>query len=224
MSNLLRSSALLLLAALAACSDGGAGGATSASASAKPLSPARTAPTTTSAASAAPTASAAAPLPNRDDCPKDSIGPGTLDQPCLATGKARMMEVKWNGKIDDEKGPSFAVTNTSKSPILYGKIAVYFYDKDGKQLEIVDAASKDAKPKPYLVCAGSNLFSGIMKPAEKATLTFSCVKKAHVPEGTTAIEGEMVTVGFADASEKKSESYWANKDLAPDARPKGGVK
>jgi hypothetical protein len=50
------------------------------------------------------------------------------------------------------------------------------------------------------------------------------VKKEHVPEGTTAIEGEMITVGFADSTETKNEFYWGNKDLAPDARPKGGVK
>ncbi|NUP13098.1 MAG: hypothetical protein HOW73_44220, partial [Polyangiaceae bacterium] len=170
----------------------------------------------TTSTTPAPTASAAP----RSDCPKDSSGPGTLDQPCAGSGKARMMDVKWTGKIDDEKGPFFAVTNSAPSPILYGKIAVYFYDKAGKQLEV----KNEAGAKPYLVCSGANLFSGPMKVKEKATLTFSCVKKSDVPEGTAAIEGEMITVGFADASEKKSEFFWGNKDLAPDARPKGGVK
>ena len=63
-----------------------------------------------------------------------------------------------------------------------------------------------------------------MKPAEKATITFSCVKKDNVPEGTTQVEAEMQMVGFADASEKKSEYFWKNGDLTPEARPKGGVK
>jgi hypothetical protein len=63
-----------------------------------------------------------------------------------------------------------------------------------------------------------------MKVNEKAVLTFSCVKKENVPEGTTAIEGEMQMVGFSDASEKKSEFYWRNNDLAPETRKKGGVK
>jgi hypothetical protein len=63
-----------------------------------------------------------------------------------------------------------------------------------------------------------------MKPGEKAVITFSCVKKEHVPEGAKAIEGELQIVGFADATEKKSEYYWRNNDLVPDARPKGGVK
>jgi hypothetical protein len=63
-----------------------------------------------------------------------------------------------------------------------------------------------------------------MKVNEKAVLTFSCVKKEIVPEGTAAIEGEMQMVGFSDASEKKSEFYWRNDDLAPAQRKKGGIK
>jgi hypothetical protein len=209
------------LALLAGCSDGGGEGAPSASASAS------SAPPPVATPSAAPSAAAAAPPPSasaapRSDCPKDSSGPGTLDQPCAGKGAARMMAAKWTGKIDDEKGPYFAVTNEGPASILYGKIAVYFYDKDKKQLEVKPAGA--TKPLPYLICAGSNLFSGVMKAKEKATLTFSCVKKDHVPEGTKAIEGEIITVGFADASAKKNEFYWSNKDLAPDVRPKGGVK
>ena len=69
-----------------------------------------------------------------------------------------------------------------------------------------------------------NIFEGIMKPGEKAVITFSCVKKEHVPEGTTAIEAEMQMVGFPDESEKKIDFYWRNNDLIPDARPKGGLK
>ena len=187
----------------------------SASASAKP---APKPSTTTSAAAPAPSASAA-PLPDRSDCPKDSKGPGTLEKPCEGKGEARMMEVKWNGKIDD-KGPYFNVTNKSPAVILYGKIAVYFYDKDGKQLPVKDAAAPD-KTLPFQTCFG-NIFSGVMKVNEKALLTFSCVKKEVVPEGTVAIEAEMLTVGFSDSSEKKSEFYWTNRELAPEVRKKGG--
>ena len=68
------------------------------------------------------------------------------------------------------------------------------------------------------------IFSGVMKPGEKAVITFSCVEKKHVPEGTAAIEAEMQVVGFADASEKKADTYWKNTDITPDARKKGGVK
>jgi hypothetical protein len=224
----MRSAPLFLFASLAslaslstACSDTAAPGASSSS---EPLATIR-APRLSADpnATAAPKPSAPPappPLPPREDCPKGSEGPGTADQPCAATGASRMMEAKWTGKTDD-KGPWFTVTNKSDKTILYGKIVVYFYDKAGKQLEVKDAAGKAL---PHVVCAGANLFSGVMKPAEKATLNFSCVPKSVVPEGTAAIEGELLTVGFADADGKKNEFYWANKELTPDARAKGGVK
>ena len=132
-----------------------------------------------------------------------------------------MMDVKW--KKTDDKGPSFAITNKSKLVIVYGKIAVYFYDKSGKQIELKDDSETPPKTKPFRTCFG-NFFQGVMKPAESAVLTFSCVPKKVIPDGTATIEGEMQMVGFADASEKKSEYYWKNGDLTPDVRPKGGVK
>jgi hypothetical protein len=227
----------LLLPAPLGCSNESPGAAGSAKPSAGVAPPAKSASTPASApptASAAPPAAGGAPpapaarpparappparAAPRSDCPKDSGGPGTFDQPCLGKGNARMMEVKWTGKTDD-KGPSFRVINKSPSVILFGKIAVFFYDKAGKQLE----TKERDKAVPFKSCSG-NIFSGIMKVDEKAVITFSCVSKADVPEGTAAIEGEMITVGFADASEKKSEFYWTNPDLAPAARPKGGVK
>ena len=131
-----------------------------------------------------------------------------------------MMEVTWTGKMDD-KGPSFRVINKSPSVILYGKIMVYFYDKAGKQLEVKETGSPTGKP--FHSCAG-NMFGGVMKAAEKAVITFSCVGKQNVPEGAAAIEAEMQMVGFSDPTEKKSEYYWRNPDLAPDVRKKGGVK
>lgn len=172
----------------------------------------------TPAAASAPAAvvSASAPV---HDCPKDAPGDGTFAKPCDAKGPARMMEVTWTGKMDD-KGPSFRVVNKSSTPILFGKIAVYSYDKAGKQLELKDSAGK---PKPYHTCSGA-MFGGVMKAGEKAVITFSCVAKANVAEGAAAIEAEMSVVGFADSSEKKVEYYWRNNDLTPDERKKGGVK
>jgi len=179
--------------------------------------------------SAAPVASAPAPAPAPTEtapaveCPKGSTGQGTFDKPCEATGAERLMEVTWNGKIDD-KGPVFKVINKSPSTILHGKVVVYYYDKAGKQIEIPpvgDAANN--KPKPFHTCSG-NIFSGVMKPAEKAFFNFSCTKKDRVPEGVKAIEAEIQMVGFADDTEKKVSYYWRNAELTPDARPKGGVK
>jgi hypothetical protein len=183
----------------------------SAGASAKPTASVPAAP------SAPAPAASVAPLEPREDCPEGSSGPGTYDKPCEAKGAARLMEATWTGKMGDA-GPTFRVVNKSDKVILYGAIAVYFYDKDGKQLDV-----PGAQPKPKQLCTGK-IFAGVMKPDEKAVLTFSCVNKSHVPEGTVAIEAEMETVGFADESGEKTEFYWKNPDLAPDARPKGGIK
>ncbi|GMV15933.1 MAG: hypothetical protein AMXMBFR56_41570 [Polyangiaceae bacterium] len=178
------------------------------------------------AAKPAPSATVAAPPPQpsaparaappapKHDCPEGTAGDGTFEKPCEAKGTARTMEVTWTGKMDD-KGPSFRVVNTSKADILYGKLVVYFYDKAGKQLEIKD----EDKARPHKTCAG-NIFDGPMKAGEKAVITFSCVKKEHVPEGAAAIQGELEVVGYTDSSGKKNEWYWRNKELTPDARPK----
>ncbi|MEZ4220444.1 MAG: hypothetical protein R3B13_05890 [Polyangiaceae bacterium] len=166
----------------------------------------------------APSASAAPEPEVKADCPEKSEGVGSYDKPCDAKGKLRLMEVQWTGKMGDD-GPSFRVKNAAKLPVLYGKMATYFYDKAGKQL-MVKEGDKD---KPAQWCAGK-IFQGPMKVDEKAVITFSCVNKSHVPEGTTAIEAEMVMVGFTDDEAKKTSFYWRNADLAPDERPKGGIK
>lgn len=178
--------------------------------------PATSAPVKT----AAPTAEPEAPKPSHP-CPEGSEGEGTFKKPCDGKGATRLMEVQWTGKTDD-KGPQFRVTNKTKLEILYGYLAVYFYDRAGKQLEVPGEGDK-AKPRKRQTCGG-NIFAGPMKAGEKAVLTFSCVKKKHVPEGTAAIEAEMQMVGFTGKDGDKADTYWRNKDLAPDERPKGGVK
>jgi hypothetical protein len=212
MSIAVRSSKILLAAVLAAWSLG-----CEEQPKPEPTKP-KTEPTASAAPAPTPSQTAsAAPLEPRDDCPDGSAGPGTFEKPCLAEGTARVMKAEWTGKIDD-KGPWFRVTNTSKLTILYGLIDVYFYDKKGKQLEV-----PGDKPRPMQPCGG-NIFAGVMKPGEKATMAFSCVTKKDVPEGTESIEAEIQMAGFADDSGKKNEFYWKNQDLAPDQRPKGGIK
>ena len=189
---------------------------------APPAASATATPTTPSAP--APTASAAPPPSPPEpthECPNGSSGIGSFAKPCEAKGRTRTMEVKWTKT--GESGPSFAVTNKSKLVIVYGKIAIYFYDKAGKQLDLKDDSVSPPKTRPYHSCSG-NFFGGVMNPAEKEVLTFSCVPKKIVPDGTATIEAEMQMVGFADASGKKVDFYWRNSDLTPDARPKGGVK
>jgi hypothetical protein len=208
-------SILILGLAAAACdkdepksADSGAAASATATASA--------APTASATASAAPTASA---LPDRTDCPKGSSGPGTFDKPCIGKGATRMMEVVSTGKADDKGNPQFKVTNKSPAVVLYGKIAVYYYDKAGKQLNV---KGSDGKEKSFLTCGG-NIFGGVMKVNEKATVSFSCVTKDSTPDGTATMEGEIEQVGFS-SDEKKSDFYWRNPDLVPDQRKKGGVK
>jgi hypothetical protein len=174
--------------------------------------------------SAAPSASAAADAGAPEahhDCPTGSTGIGSFTKPCEAKGAVRLMTVKWT-KTDD-KGPNFSIKNIGQTTIIYGKIAVYFYDKSGKQLYVQDDSETPPKTKHFHTCSGS-FFQGVMKPAESATLTFSCVPKRVIPDGTATIEGEMQIVGFADATEKKIDFYWHNADLTPDARAKGGIK
>jgi hypothetical protein len=171
-------------------------------------------------ASAPPAAASSVAEPHHD-CPGGSAGSGSFTKPCEAKGRSRMMEVKWTKTGD--KGPSFAVTNKSQLVIVYGKIAVFFYDKAGKELEVKDDSVSPPRTRAYHTCSG-NFFGGVMNPAEREILTFSCVPKNVIPEGTASIEAEMPTVGFADASGKKVDFYWRNNDLTPDARPKGGVK
>lgn len=190
------------------------GGSASAGASA---APAPSAAPTTSVAAPVPSATASAAGPPRQDCPEGSSGEGTFNKPCETKGAARLMEVTWTGKMTDT-GPSFRVVNKSKLVILYGKLAVYFYDKAGKQLEVKGAGGKAQPNQP---CSG-NVFGGVMNPGEKAVITFSCVKKDSVPEGTVSVEAEMQTVGFADSSGKKVEFYWRNAELTPDTRAKAG--
>jgi hypothetical protein len=219
-SNTLPRFALAVLL-LAACDDKGKeAGKGAPSASAAP-SAAPSAAATPAAASATPTATAsAAPPPDRTDCPKGSSGPGTFDHPCAAKGGARLMTAEATGKADEKGNPQFRVVNKHTATILYGKVSVFFYDKSGKQLEVKSADGRTLK---HIGCGG-NIFGGVMKPNEKAVVSFSCIKKESAPEGTATTEAEISMVGFSDAEGKKSEFYWKNDDLVPDERKKGGVK
>jgi hypothetical protein len=184
---------------------------------AKPAASAAVAQPAAAAQPAAPVASAPPPK-DRDDCPEGSSGPGTFDKPCEGKGKTRLMEVTWTGKMTDT-GPSFRVVNKSKLDIIYGKLAAYFYDKAGKQLDALES-EESGKKRSQKWCAGK-IFDGPMKAGEKAVITFSCVKKGNVPEGTAFVEGELQMVGFLDDAGEKTEFYWRNTDLTPDERPKG---
>ena len=152
-----------------------------------------------------------------------SNGTGSFGKPCEAKGNARLVELSWNGKYDDKGAPSFRVVSKAAKTVLYGRLAVYFYDKAGKQIDVKEAPEGSDKTHAFHTCSG-NVFAGGLNAAEKATYNFSCMGKSNIPEGMASMEVEAFMVGFADASIKKNEFYWKNADLSPDARPKGGVK
>jgi hypothetical protein len=135
-------------------------------------------PSATAAPTPTPTPTPPPPPKPRDDCPEGSSGIGTSGEPCKGSGDTRMMEVTYTGKTTDE-GPKFKVVNKTKKSILYGSVAVYYYDKAGKQLEVTHGG----KPRPMQICSG-NIFAGAVKPEETIFVFFSCVKKDHTPEGT----------------------------------------
>ena len=185
-------------------------------------------PAPPSASATLPTASAlpatpSAPAPAAAErkpvrpCPEGSTGKGTFEDPCKATGKKRIMDISWDKKIGD-KGPTFKIINNGKLEILYGKVVVYFYDKAGKQMDV----SGGEKPRRRQTCAG-DIFAGPVKAGEKVFMNFSCAKKEDVPKDAKDIEAEIRVVGFTDDA-GKNDTYWRNDDLAPEERPKGGIK
>ena len=56
-----------------------------------------------------------------------------------------MLEVAWNGKYDDHGAPWFKVNNKASKAILYGRVAIYDYDKAGKQIDVKEAVEGSDK-------------------------------------------------------------------------------
>ncbi len=134
-----------------------------------------------------------------------------------------MVELTWKGKYDDKGAPTFSVHSTAPKTMLYGRVAIYFYDKAGKLIDVKEAPEGSDKTHAFHTCSG-NVFSGGLAPNEKAAYNFSCMGKSNIPDGTASMEGEAFMVGFADSTVKKNEYYWRNNDLTPETRAKGGVK
>ena len=135
----------------------------------------------------------------------------------------RMVELAWRGKYDDKGAPTFQVHSKAPKTMLYGRVAVYFYDKAGKLIDVKEAPEGSDKTHVFHTCSG-NIFAGGLAKDEKAAYNFSCMGKANIPDGMASMEAEAFMVGFADATVKKNEYYWRNNDLASDTRPKGGAK
>jgi len=215
---MLRAHLLLSIILCAACKDEtktDTAASASASASAAPIA----------SAASTPSVAASAPTPDvaRADCPTGSTGPGLFGKPCEGKGSSRMVELAWKGKYDDKGAPTFQVHSTAPKTMLYGRVAIYFYDKAGKLIDVKETAEGSDKMHAFHTCSG-NVFSGGLAPNEKAAYNFSCMGKSNIPDGMASMEAEAFMVGFADSTVKKNEYYWRNNDLTPEARPKGGVK
>jgi len=135
-----------------------------------------------------------------------------------------MVELSFKGKYDEKTGgPMFNVHSKAPKTMLYGRVAIYFYDKAGKIIDVKEAPEGSDKTHVFHTCSG-NIFAGGLAKDEKAAYNFSCMGKSNIPPGMASMEAEAFMVGFADSTVKKNEYYWRNNDLTPETRPKGGVK
>lgn len=202
--------ATLLASSLAACGSDGKAPLASASAAPSASAPAPpAAPTATEDASAS--ATPAAPNPCE---PLGLQGDGSMKSPCKLEGTPPIT-AKWTGQykpdFDGEK-PSFTVTSTLSVPVNWGNIAIYYYDKNGKQLEVTD---KGRTLKKYWVSGG--LLQIGAKETKEMTMGFT---KDKAPEGTASIEVEIEGYGWTD---RQPVTFFENPDLGHDERPKGGA-
>ena len=95
------------------------------------------------------------------DCPTGSAGPGSFTKPCDAKGSSRMMD----GEVEED-GRQRAILRhhqqVAAGRSCYGKIAVYFYDKAGKQLDVRTTARRPSPARTTRARASSS--AGVMHP------------------------------------------------------------
>jgi hypothetical protein len=143
-------------------------------------------PATTTAASAKPSASASASAAaTGDKCSALGCEPGTgtffEKCDCKAKPPAVPLKAKYAGKRSSFfKQPEFEVTNTTDKPIHWGSVAIYYYDKAGKQLE----AEIDGKKFAASRSNGSNF---TLKPNETKTINLG-FKSEHEPKNVDSME------------------------------------
>jgi len=140
---------------------------------------------------------------------------GDFFEPCDCKGKAMTppLVAKWTGKVDSfYKRASFSVENTSDKDIHWGSVAVYYYDKSGKQVEV---ELKDRKEK--FKAARSNGSNFTFKPKEKKELSLGWDEKSY-PKDVAKIE--VVFDGWCYGTyDDKASHLCVNVDRAPDDRP-----
>lgn len=193
----------------AGCDKGSAGGSGSAAASA-------------AGAGDGKPAGAAGSKKEKSSC-ADWGGEGDFEKDCVVKGPSPL-KAKWTGKYVDDFGrevPEIEVENGTDLELSWGFVNLWYYDKDGKQLELQYESGTKSK---RFYQNGSGLLKGI-KPGEKKLLAIGPQKK-ETPAGTDSIEVEVTGWGVENPKDPKARKMFRVK--APvenlDERPKGGWK
>jgi hypothetical protein len=152
---------------------------------------------------AAPTASATATVAPAATCP----GGSTQDTSgCKAAGQSRVAILRWNGTFGDAT-QALMLKSTAAAPLKNGTVALWFYDKAGKRLDVAGA-------KKY--AAAGDAFGGVIKAGGTKVLTFP-LAKAGIPDGAATIEGEVVKATLVNPDGSDGPA-WRNDDLNADER------
>jgi hypothetical protein len=168
---------------------------------------------------------AAASKKEKSTC-ADFGGTGELsfDKPCNLKAPSPV-KGKWTGGYvkrsrNSDELPEIEIENGFELEIMWGNVTVYYYDKDGKQLEVTFENGEKSKA-PYT--NGSGIFQNL-KPGEKKKLAFGA-PKAQTPAGTESIEVEISAFGYELPDKNpKNKYFWVERPTMWDQRPKGGWK
>jgi hypothetical protein len=172
-------------------------------------------------AASAPPAPTAVSLAGKKTC-KDwgAEGAGTFFENCDVKG-ASPFRLKWTGNYAEDFGeqkPEFEVVNLTDKDIVWGNVSYWYYDKDGKVIEVKLKNGNSFKE-------GYENGDGVLPLEAKETkkLTFG-VKKEETPPGTTAIEAEVL--GWAYVADGEEKLFIRNRTEIEDRdeRPLGGWK
>jgi len=182
------------------------------SASAKPSATAKSSASAkpSATASAAPSASAAAATD--DPCKAHELslgGKGTMAEKCKYDKD--VLTVKYTGKVEDD-GASFDVTNPWKEDINWLSVAVFYYDKSGKQLSVKhDGADKKDDYQDGI---------DVKLPGGKTTTIKLGFPKKELPKDVDTIEVQVISFGW-DLGEGKG-AYFESTEKYKEDRAKGG--
>ncbi|HEY6461854.1 MAG TPA: hypothetical protein VIY73_16930 [Polyangiaceae bacterium] len=136
-------------------------------------------------------------------CPAGSSPDGVN---CKAGGRARLATVTWSGAFGDT-AQALSVKNLSGATLKGGTIALWFYDRTGRRLDIA-GAKKYATP--------GDGFGTTFKPGETKNVHVP-LSKSGLPDGTAMVEGEVVKAIVVNTDGSDGPT-WHNDDLNADDR------